>query len=306
MMYNLLKNKFNSKFPSGYKYVNPHQNANDYKQLCLEADNMSKSLSKHRYTKNEWRVVDNYRDKRSNFKGVLYEKDGKYVLAFVGTDKWSYKDHGANLKMASTGDSKQIQEAQKFTEKMKAQYGLNSENTVSIGHSEGGTEATVVGVKNNFKTVTFNAYGIDKKQLEPGKIYDNLVTNYRDAHDPVSKLHANIGTTYITPSTQTGFMAKTPFGSIQAHGINKMGDCQNAVPLEVYKKRDENFLDKFSNRDISRDDIAKMDSDLFKLYEKEIDKKVANNQIKQKGNSDSVSSDGKWVTINGNHILIKD
>lgn len=302
-MYNFLRNRFNQEI-AGFKYENPHQYANDYKQLCSEADDMSKSQNKEKYTKNGWRVVDNIQDKRSNFKGVLYEKDGKYVLAFVGTDKWNYKDHGANLKMASTGDSRQIQEAQKFTETMKAKYGLNSGNTVSIGHSEGGTEATVVGVKNNFKTVTFNAYGISKKQLEPGKDYDNLVTNYRDAHDPVSKLHANVGRTYITPSTQTRFMAKTPFGSIQAHGINKMGDCNESIPLEYYKRDNSKFIDKFSDREISREDIGKMDSDLFKVYEKEIDKKVANNQIKQ--NVDSGVADGKWVTINGNHVLIKD
>lgn len=301
-MYDFLENRFSQEIV-GFKYENPHQYANDYKQLCSEANKKSFPQQKDSYTENGWFVVDNYRDKQSNFKGVLYKKDGQYALTFVGTDKWSYKDHGANLKMATIGDSKQIQEAQKFAEKMQAQYELNSSNTVSIGHSEGGTEATVVGVKNNFKTVTFNAYGVSKKQLESGKDYNNLVTNYRDAHDPVSKLHANIGTTYITPSTQNSFMSKTPFGSIQAHGIGNMGDCNNSVPLEQYKKDNPVFIDKFSDKEISRDDIAKMNSDLFKVYEKEIDKKVASNQIWQ--NKDTDSADGKWVTINGNHVLIK-
>lgn len=97
-------------------------------------------------------------------------------------------------------------------------------------------------------------------------------------------------------------MSKTPFGSIQAHGINKMGNCDNAKPLEQYKKDNPKFIDRFSEREISGDDIAKMDSDLFKVYEKEIDKKMANNQIKH----NSASFDGKWVTINGKHVLIKD
>ena len=256
---------------------------------------------------------------------MLYEKDGQYALTFVGTDKWSYKDHGANLKMAATGDSQQIQEAKKFASNMKDKYGLTPDNTVSIGHSEGGTEATVVGVDNEFKTVTFNAYGVGSKQIEKGKNYDTLVTNYRDAHDPVSKLHGNIGTTYITPSTQSTFMSKTPFGSIQSHGIGNMGDCERAVPVDQYKKSNPMFLDKISDTDISRKDIADMDSNLFKVYEKEIDTRVANNQIKQNDNSgssieksttssgksssstsSSSSSDGKWVTINGNHVLIKD
>lgn len=42
-----------------------------------------------------------------------------------------------------------------------------------------------------------------------------------------------------------------------------------------------------------------MESGLFKVYEKEIDKRMTNNKI---GNS----SEDKWVTINGNHVLIKD
>lgn len=46
-----------------------------------------------------------------------------------------------------------------------------------------------------------------------------------------------------------------------------------------------------------------MNSDLFKVYEKEIDKKMINNQIKH--NKNNGLSNGKWVTINGNHVLIK-
>lgn len=58
-MYNLLRNRFNEKLPNGYKYVDPHQNANDYKQLCSESNDMSKPQNKDKYTQNGWRVVDN-------------------------------------------------------------------------------------------------------------------------------------------------------------------------------------------------------------------------------------------------------
>ena len=98
---------------------------------------------------------------------------------------------------------------------MQKEYGLNSENTQSIGHSEGGTEATVVGIQYGLKTTTFNAYGVGGDYVDKNKNYDDLVTNYRDPHDPVSKLRANIGTTYITPNTQNWFMSTTPFGSVQ-------------------------------------------------------------------------------------------
>lgn len=316
--------------------------ANDYKILCSEANRMIK-MKNGSVTSNGWTKIDGEYNKRTNFKGVLYTKNNEYAICFVGTDKWNYKDHVANIQMSITGDSKQINEAQQFAEKMKQCYKLNNKNTVSIGHSEGGTEATVVGLENNMKTVTFNAYGIGKKYKEANKNYNDLIINYRDAHDPVSKLRENVGQTYITPSTQNQFMSKTPFGSIQAHGIKQMGDCNNAVPVNYYKQTHPLFIDKISDKDISRKDIGEMNSDLFKVYEKEIDKRMMNGGILAnvsmdigtpksdlfgtlqginegnngqmatingsrglKTHTSKTSSHGKWVTINGNHVLIKD
>ena len=273
--------------------------ANEYKILCSEANKMVK-MENGTVTSNGWIKVDGEHDKGTNFKGILYEKDGEYALCFVGTDKWNYKDHVANIQMATTGDSKQIREAKKFVKKIQRHYGLNPENTTSIGHSEGGTEATEVGIEKGFKTVTFNAYGVSKKHVDMSKVSDGQIINYRDAHDPVSKLRANIGETYITPSTQNQFMSKTPFGSIQAHGINHMGDCDNAVPVNYYKKTHPAFIDKISEKSISRKEIGEMNSDLFRVYEKEIDKRLATNNIKS-GNSGNL----KWVTINGNHVPMK-
>lgn len=49
-MYNFLKGGFNQE-KLGFKYKNPHQYANDYKQLCREANNMSKISNKGAYIK---------------------------------------------------------------------------------------------------------------------------------------------------------------------------------------------------------------------------------------------------------------
>lgn len=273
--------------------------ANEYKILCSEANKMVK-MGNGTVTSNGWIKVDGEHDKGTNFKGVLYEKDGEYALCFVGTDKWNYKDHVANIQMATTGDSKQIREAKKFVKKMQLDYRLNSENTTSIGHSEGGTEATEVGIANGLKTVTFNAYGVSKKHVDASKISDGQITNYRDPHDPVSKLRANVGETYITPSTQSQFMSKTPFGSVQSHGISNMGDCNNAVPVNYYKKTHPTFIDKISEKTITRKDIAEMPSEVFAVFESEIDKRLAKNKIKLEN-----SKNLKWVTINGNHVPMK-
>lgn len=141
--------------------MNKHAMANEYKILCSEANSMVK-MKNGAVTSNGWTKVDGEYNRRSNFKGVLYEKDGQYALCFVGTDRFSAKDWGANAKMALTGDSEQIRQARDFTEQMQKEYGLNSENTQSIGHSEGGTEATVVGIQYGLQTTTFNAYGVGK------------------------------------------------------------------------------------------------------------------------------------------------
>ena len=137
-----------------------------------------------------------------------------------------------------------------------------------------------MGAKYGNETVTFNAFGVSKRKLKGN--YDDLVTNYRDPHDPISKMHANVGKTYITPSTQNKFMKTTPFGSVQSHGIKNMGDCDRAIPLEEYKEKNPMFLDKITEAEITREDIAQMDSDMFKIYETEIDERLKNNQIYSK------------------------
>ena len=57
--------------------------ANDYKILCSEANNMVK-MKNGSVTSNGWTKIDGEYDKRTNFKGVLYEKDSEYALCFVG------------------------------------------------------------------------------------------------------------------------------------------------------------------------------------------------------------------------------
>jgi len=285
--------------------MNKHTMANEYKILCAEAWERYKGKTGDQ-TSNGWTVVDKNPKAGSNFKCVVYEKNGQYALCFVGTDVKSVKNWGANVKMGATGDSRQIQDAKNFTKKMQDKYGLNPNNTVSIGHSEGGTEATVVGLENGLRTTTYNAYGIWENKYDNNNYNYSLITNYRDPHDPISKLHKNVGETYIVPNTQNDFMSKTPFGFLGAHRLSEMGDCEKAVPKEEYKKNNKWFIDKISDADISREDIKEMEPEIFSIYEKEIDKKMAKNEIHQKSSYklSNNSKDGKWVTINGNHVLI--
>lgn len=249
---------------------------NEYKYLSAQVGRMAR-MPKGTKLDDGWVLVQPKYDQRSNFKGALFEKDGQYALAFAGTDAKNVKDWGANLKMILTGSNKQTDIAKEFADEMINKYNLNSENTVSTGTSEGGHEATHVGIEKGLPTYTFNAFGVRKKEQE-GKNYN--VVNYRDPHDPVSKLKRNVGETYIVPSTQGWFKGKTPFGSINAHRIQNMGDIEQAIPVEEYKKRHPMFLDGISDAEITREDIAMMEPELFSVYEKEIDERLKNNQIR--------------------------
>ena len=285
--------------------MDKHYMSNEYKVLCNEVGNMAKKDQQGRESSNGWIVVDNEYNKGSNFKAALYYKNGQYAIAFAGTDIKNIKDIGADIKMGATGDSKQIRQAKEFTKNMVEKYGLNSENTVSIGHSEGGTEATVVGVSNGLPTVTYNAFKVGGKYIEKGKDYSDLVTNYRDPHDPISKLGKNVGETYIVPSSQTGIKKNTPLGYVDAHRLDNMGDCTKSVTPQVYKQKiDSKFVDDIKDVDITREDIGNMSSDLFRVYEKEIDNRMVNGKIKSNVKRSSAEGDGRWVTINGNHVLI--
>lgn len=123
--------------------------ADEYKELCAVANDMCKdSVPQGADAGNGWVKVDHKYDRRSNCKVVLYQKGEQYAVCFVGTDnKQKRKDWGANLKMAITGSSRQIEVAKEFTKDLIKRHHLNYQNTVSIGHSEGGTEATHVGLE---------------------------------------------------------------------------------------------------------------------------------------------------------------
>lgn len=254
--------------------------ADEYKELCAKANDMCKdSVAAGTDAGNGWVKVDHKYDKASNCKVVLYKKGEQYAVCFVGTDnKEKRKDWGANLKMALTGSSKQIKLAKEFTKDLMKTHNLNYQNTVSIGHSEGGTEATHVGLEYGFQTFTYNAFGISKKYLDPDVDYSDWVFNFRDKNDPVSKLKKNIGLTFILRETQAH--ARTPFGTKSAHGIKNMPSCIGAMLVEDYKKEHPWFLDHLTDAAITDkniDEIAK--EELFDLYDDALMERLARGEI---------------------------
>lgn len=272
---------------------NIHANANAYRDLCYFAGDVLKGKTTD--LPSGYSVIAKEYDKRTNFKAVAYQKGNDVVLCFVGIDKFSMQDHRTNLKMATSCEPTiQMQKADLFFEKFKDKYS----NIKVIGHSEGGSEALYVGLKRNIKTVTFNAYGLNKNlEKSIGNEHaDELVTNYRDPLDPVSKLRPLVGKTYIVKNNRKFAEKINPFGMISAHKISNFGDCNNAQAIEEYKKK-HTFIDNVSEAEITDKDIAKMPTDLYELYDAEISDRLSKGKIMRE-------QDAQNATLNGDLIKV--
>lgn len=250
-----------------------HKKANVYKNLCIFAPDVMKFENGAKIFEN-WIKLESFEEKKTNFKGILYKNnfnagvesndldaDGggenaddsriasrggnEYVICYLGTERNSIKDHIENLVMGVLGKNMQMRIANYFYAECKRKYGIFNEELTLVGHSEGGTEATYVGVKNCVKVVAFNPFGLSSKLYEENADYSSLVTNYRDSSDLVSKLKENIGKVYVVETLVEQGFVKDILGSINSHKIANFGDCENAVPLEDYKKSHKTFLDNY-------------------------------------------------------------
>lgn len=221
-----------------------HTKANIYKTLCIFAED-AMNLKNGAKVFDKWIKLESFEEPKTNFKGILYKNENEHVICYLGTERSSVKDHVENIVMGVFGKSMQMRIANYFYSQCKRKYDIFNEDLTLVGHSEGGTEATYTGIRNNVKVVTFNPFGLSQKLVEKDKDYSELITNYRDAADLVSKLKENIGETYIVETTVKQSFVKNFLGSINAHKIANFGDCENAVPLEDYKKSNKMFLDKY-------------------------------------------------------------
>lgn len=169
-----------------------------------------------------------------------------------------------------------------------------------IGHSEGGSEALYVGLSRNLPTVTFNAYGLNPKLEENlnNDRADKLVVNYRDPNDPVSKSRPPKGKSYIVENPQRSFYDKiNPFGILSAHKISNFGDCNNAIPVDIYKKEHKSFIDNISEVEITDKDIANMPLDLYNIYDEEISLRLSKGQILKEPQAQELALRGNLVKV---------
>ena len=303
------------------QYLTPeqlkHKRAETYKQLCLISDKIATaSLTQ---SVEGLRVFDGYEvvnaeyDRRTNFKAVTYKKGNEIVNCFVGTDPKSAKDQKANLQMGFQLVTDQMDLSNQYTKKIIKTYGQTFK-IINAGHSEGGSEAIYSGLYNGLETYTYNAFALSKTSLNKLNKernlsnHNKLITNYRDPHDPISKLfNQDIGQTYIVENQQSAFMAKSPFGAKQAHSLAMMGDCTTATPIREYKRKNRWFIDKIGLVKLTNQDIAEIyEAGLFDIYEEEIDKRLKLNDIIPEDMAQSLVRQGLLEYFDGHFEYLTD
>lgn len=275
-----------------------HKKANEYKDLCNVAGDVFRVYDVK--IPNGYRVLDKISNPKNNFKAVTFEKGDEIVICYLGTNPLSIKDHMTNGKMAISAEpTSQMKSALDYCEKMQEKY--QSSNFKVIGHSEGGSEATYVGLSTNLETYTFNAYGLHQKLVKKinNPYTDDLVTNYCDYNDPVSKLRKLVGKIYIVESNKTFIKRLNPLGSVISHRIENFGDCSDAQLLEDYKKEHKWFIGNVDEIEITDLNLENMSTDLFSIYESEISQRLAKGEILKSSQAREKFLTGALIKVSG-------
>ena len=272
-----------------------HRHANDYRDLC----NLAGDVLKKRPIKlpKGYEVLLKHNG-LFHFKSVVYKNNDEIIICYLGTERFSLKDHSTNAKMILSGEpTKQMKEALKLCNQIMDDY--PSSKVRVIGHSEGGSESLYVGLSRNLPTVTFNAYGLNPKLVKEinNPNADKLVINYRDPNDPVSKVRKPQGKSYIVENPQSFYEKVNPFGTLSAHKISNFGDCNNAIPVEHYKKENKSFIDNVSEAEITNKDIANMSLDLYNIYDEEISSRLTKGQILNEYQAKELALQGNLVKV---------
>ena len=143
------------------------------------------------------------------FQANIYRDDeGRYVLAFAGTDPSSISDWGANAQQGVGALSSQHLQAIGLAQHLAGAVG--SDNMVLTGHSLGGGLASTASVATDVPAVTFNAAGVhpntvlaaatlghESPTLDPGQ-----VRNYHVRGEILTTLQNPLGS----------FVDHVPFG----------------------------------------------------------------------------------------------
>lgn len=132
------------------------------------------------------------------FYAQLYEKKGKYVLAYRGTQE--LPDVGEDILQGVGISSSQYDQSIRLADRMKKMKDRNgnavftAENTTITGHSLGGGLAAAAGGATGFPTYTYNAAGVHNGTLNRNNVHRSDMKNvqaYNASDDPLNMVQDN-------------------------------------------------------------------------------------------------------------------
>ena len=282
----------------------------------------------------EWILVDSREVVSTGFYGKVFKctECNEIVISFSGTDIKNFLRGKADFtssvqdilndhNMAMSKLPKQYKNAKDLYRDVKTKY---PKALISlIGESLGGTLAALCGAETGERTYTFRAFGLATALPDSDKKYDNVI-NIGETKDFVFMANANehIGRTYVIPDENNNvFMPE--FSSGMNFHIN--GEMCLADAIE-YKKDSVKVFQEFSKEEkvaFFKDEISDFVNDKKDMISELIDKtikkltsqifsfshfveniaKETQRAIYQKRDE---LTDGHWVTIDHNHVFIKD
>lgn len=282
-----------------------------------------------------WDIVKVDTNKKTGYYAEVYKKGKEVAIIYRGTDVDIYKgiketsrDFSNDLRMGGMLEPKQTADAKGTFQAIKQEY--PSSNIVLSGHSLGGSLAQLVSAETGTKAVTFNAFGTGKILSQKGYSQADQrllnITNYGHHKDPVFMGNKDYqpGISYVTDTkldtsnNYTYKQEKTKLSEIKdklphnnPHDIKNMGNLENAVRIEPaetqpsektlyggvsYTETDtlaqnQNFSDIIRNK--------------WRNMQQSRNSRLQNRSSKGKKSSASGTTNGKWITINGNHVFIE-
>lgn len=282
-----------------------------------------------------WDIVKVDTNKKTGYYAEVYKKGKEVAIIYRGTDVDIYKgikettrDFGNDLRMGGMLEPKQTADAKGTFQAIKQEY--PSSNIVLSGHSLGGSLAQLVSAETGTKAVTFNAFGTGKILSQKGYSQADQrllnITNYGHHKDPVFMGNKDYqpGISYVTDTkldtsnNYTYKQEKTKLSEIKdklphnnPHDIKNMGNLENAVRIEPaetqpsektlyggvsYTETDtlaqnQNFSDIIRNK--------------WRNMQQSRNSRLQNRSSKGKKSNASGTTNGKWITINGNHVFIE-